>query len=209
MFKIFLIIAAIFLLSNCGRHNEKKTDVHHVDSLAAGNETLKRKQDTSFREDTIYIDSDVFVLGNKYSSDIKRITYVGVKFKPHIFFTDFSVTPVGNQIKAPIKYSSNILARQFKTRITTTYKESNVNFGGHYIFVEWGCGSPCQMSALVDVETGIVYDGVSAGSGYEFKRNSRMLIVNPTDSGEFYLNLPCCEPEIHVWNEKNKKFIQR
>lgn len=84
-----------------------------------------------------------------------------------------------------------------------------MNFGGHYCFVEWGCGSPCQTSALVDLKTGVVYDGVDAALGYEFRKDSRMLIVNPPDSTGFYLNCPYCEPLIYVWNEKSKKFEQR
>ncbi len=84
-----------------------------------------------------------------------------------------------------------------------------MNFGGHYVFVEWGCGSPCKSSALVDVNTGIVYDGVPGSYGYDFNKNSRMIIVNPPDSDGFYLNCAGCEPEVYTWNEANKKFIQR
>jgi len=30
------------------------------------------------------------------------------------------------------------------------------NFAGHYVIVTWGCGSPCLMAAIVDLETGRV-----------------------------------------------------
>lgn len=32
------------------------------------------------------------------------------------------------------------------------------NFAGHYVVIRWGCGSQCVMMALVDAETGKVYE---------------------------------------------------
>ena len=113
---------------------------------------------------------------------------------------------------APLKLKGNKLAEMFRTAIRTTYystKEqveyhgaTGLNFGGHYCFVYWGCGSECQDAAVVDLKTGIVYHALTASLGYDFKRSSRLVIVNPgqTDSCAF------CTPEYWVWNDKNKVF---
>src|SRR3569833_587195 len=153
--------------------------------------------------DTLYHDKDFIVLGNQSRPAPDAIVYIGVKFKPYIHFDDFPVK-LNRSKKAAIKYNSNPLGTEFKTRITETYNREEINFGGHYVFVEWGCGSPCEMSALVDVNSGIIYDGISSGYGYEFKKNSRMIIVNPPGY-DYYLNCASCEPEIYLWDERSKK----
>ncbi|MGN6215112.1 hypothetical protein [Parafilimonas sp.] len=84
-----------------------------------------------------------------------------------------------------------------------------MNFGGHYCFVWWGCGSPCKASAIIDLENGKVYDGPASALGYDFKKNSTMIMINPADSTGFYNDCAYCHPEIWLWNEKQKKFEQR
>ena len=111
--------------------------------------------------------------------------------------TSLAQPPTFDQYKATIYkghpaalvIKGNALAEQFRTVIRTTYystKEqvvyhgsTGLNFGGHYCFVYWGCGSPCQYSAVVDLKTGIVYPGINASLGYEFKPDSRLVVVNP------------------------------
>lgn len=148
------------------------------------------------------------ILGDTTKSVKDAINYVALRFKPRVTYNDFKVDTLKFTSKAPIQYSSNRLARQFKTVITETYQQEGLNFGGHYCFVKWGCGSPCQMSAVVDLRTGIVYDGVDASVGYEFKKDSRLLIVNPPDSSGFYFDCAYCEPIVYVWNEEKKSFEQ-
>jgi len=80
-----------------------------------------------------------------------------------------------------------------------------LNFGGHYCFVWWGCGSPCKASAIIDLENGKVYDGPASALGYDFKKNSTMIMINPADSTGFYNDCAYCHPEIWLWNEKQKK----
>jgi hypothetical protein len=41
------------------------------------------------------------------------------------------------------------------------------NFAGHYVAVQWGCGSQCVMMAIVDTKTGIIYDPPLSGVGTE------------------------------------------
>jgi hypothetical protein len=121
-------------------------------------------------------------------------------------FEDFRVDSLFTGEKYPINYNSNPTAKRFKTRITDTYRKEGLNFGGHYCFVEWGCGSPCQASVIVDLKTGIVYDGLNAALGYEYRKESRMIIVNPKDTTGFFKLCPYCNEEIWILDEPSKKF---
>jgi len=71
------------------------------------------------------------------------------------------------------------------------------NFAGHYIVIEWYCGSPCAMNAIVDAATGKIYNpslsadlglpGIAPGdpepcpqwgpADVKFHLNSKLMIV--------------------------------
>ncbi|WP_295669572.1 hypothetical protein [uncultured Mucilaginibacter sp.] len=119
----------------------------------------------------------------------------------------------GHKAKPLLK--SNRLGEMFRTIITHTYyskddmigwrESTGLNFAGHYCFAYWGCGSSCQSAAVVDVKTGLIYDGPTASGGYEFRSTSRLVIVNP---GESASDCAMCATEYWVWNESGKKFVQ-
>jgi hypothetical protein len=72
------------------------------------------------------------------------------------------------------------------------------NFAGHYVVIVWGCGAPCLMMAVVDAETGAVYNPpVSADGGLflpllgfpvsgsrnpdlAYRRDSQLMIIKAT-----------------------------
>jgi len=200
--RLFFYFFCAFCLVQCKENKTAST------KLITKKKITNSVKDSIRDDDTLYIDESVIVIGKKSKPADRAVRYVGVKFKPHIRFGDFPVK-VTSAKKAPLQYNSNPLGTQFKTRITQTYHDDQVNFGGHYVFIKWGCGSPCYMSALVDINSGIIYDGISSGYGYDFKKDSRMLIANPTGLDGFYLNCASCEPLIYVWDEGNKKFTER
>jgi|GEM_PF-2151689 len=148
---------------------------------------------------------------NGNAKDIDRSDVEAVfitKFK----FDNYKV-PVFSGRKA--KFNSNIshTARLYRTALREEYKLQEVNFGGHYILVTWGCGAPCLGGALVDVKNGKVYDVPYSYIGYDFRKNSRLLITNPpyiTSSADIHLaylvNRGTDIPEIYVFNEATKKF---
>ena len=78
-------------------------------------------------------------------------------------------------------------------------KQPGPNFAGDIIFIQWGCGVPCLMAALVNARTGEVFNpplavdgtlalpllnigGDSGGRNpeLEFRKNSRLMIVSAT-----------------------------
>ncbi|BAU53202.1 hypothetical protein [Mucilaginibacter gotjawali] len=134
--------------------------------------------------------------------------------RPHPFFKQYPAYLFKGHKAKPI-LKSNPLGGMFRTMITDTYyskdnmkhwrESTGLNFGGHYCFAYWGCGSNCQSAAVVDVKTGLIYDGPTAAGGYEFRSTSRLVIVNP---GESASDCAMCATEYWVWNESGKKFIQ-
>jgi hypothetical protein len=158
--------------------------------LIISNDNIKIFGDTTIEKEKIYLTS--------------------IKFEPYISFEDFQTDSIDKgSDKAVLDLSSKTGASRFKTRISTAYKADTVNFAGHYTFVWWGCGSPCQDAVIVDRRTGKVYDAPEAALGYDFKADSRMLIVNPTDSTGFYDNCFYCKPVIYLLNEKTKEFEEK
>jgi len=138
----------------------------------------------------------------------EKIYLTSIKFEPYISFEDFEVSKT-EKVKADLNLSPNTEAYRFRTRIREAYKADTVNFAGHYTFAWWGCGSPCQSAVLIDRRTGQIYDAPSAALGYDFRPNSRMLIVNKPDSLGFYDDCIYCKPVIYVLDEGTKEFIER
>ena len=153
----------------------------------------------------------VIVLGKADSACIDALSrsYCLIKFAPLIGFADYSARVDSLKPRSPIDYSSNQTARRYRKVLKQTYKSEGINFAGHYCLAYWGCGSPCQECAIIDTRTGKVYDGPSAGNGYGYHKDSRMLIVNPPDSNGWYLNVPYAIPGVYIWNDTNKKFEQK
>jgi len=78
-------------------------------------------------------------------------------------------------------------ARQFRTMIRNGAREKP-NFDGHYIVSTWGCGTDCEMGAIIDAISGkVVSLPVVAGTPqgvadddlhFAYRLNSRMIVMN-------------------------------
>ena len=81
-------------------------------------------------------------------------------------------------------------AGTFRTRLLAAAK-NRPNFAGHMIVTSWGCGTACQIIALIDARTGKVSFGPTASAGIAHRLTSRLLIVNPPETiAEAYGNKP-------------------
>ena len=77
-------------------------------------------------------------------------------------FEDFLVD-VWHGMPAPIQITTRA-ERRFKTRLTNAAKQEP-NFGGHYRFTVWGCGSECISGAIIDLQTGRIFSPPLARPG--------------------------------------------
>jgi hypothetical protein len=199
MKNFFYIYLILFLSLSC---NDKIKSIDS-DTIAIEKSIIKN---VAF-DDEIYNDGGIIIYGDT-TIDINKISYISRKFEPYISFSDFKVD-IEKGKKEALDLNSNELGQEYRTMIRNDYKDDKTLFAGHYTFSVWGCGSPCQMSLLIDNKTGKIYDSPTASKGYNYKANSRMLIVNPPDSLGYYNNCVYCIPEIYLLNEKTKKFEQR
>jgi hypothetical protein len=72
-------------------------------------------------------------------------------------FSDYPVNSILHGVPvAPKLLTSG--QRRFRSMIRQGAKKG-ANFAGHYAIAEWGCGTSCVQIALVDVESGDVYEG--------------------------------------------------
>jgi len=130
-------------------------------------------------------------------------------------FGDYPATVTHGSNAAP-KFST-AGQRTFRTRIRDA-AEQGPNFAGHYTVAEWGCGTGCVQMAVVDNQSGAVYDGplgalpktlVCVGdlpveqAGYIYHDNSSLLVVggcpNNTACGAYY----------YQWTANQWKLLRR
>src|SRR5882672_4908831 len=72
---------------------------------------------------------------------------------------------------------------QYRTAIRKAAPDGP-NFAGHYTVVTWGCGTECQMHAILDGRTGqFISFGCGPSMGLRYTLKSRLLVVNPSENG--------------------------
>ena len=83
-----------------------------------------------------------------------------------------------------INFRGNPDARRFRTVLTEALRDGT-NFAGHYIVASWGCGTACQIGAIIDTRTGNVFWPKELAGIYtifdepiKHRANSRLLVVS-------------------------------
>lgn len=140
-------------------------------------------------------------------------------------FGKYAVGKVYEGKKAIVDYKSSPTAKSYRTQIKEQYKTSKVDFAGHYTMITWGAGTGLTLGAIVDVETGKVYDlplseensvrGCTSSNETDsdnilHKNNSTLFItficsdkVNETTKATTYVKVY----SVFNWDETKKKFI--
>lgn len=99
------------------------------------------------------------------------------------FFEDFQ-----DHIKQPKMLAEDIDfthsdegAWKFRTRLRRALK-NGPNFAGKYTVMTHGCGSSCQVSWIIDSETGVVLkDRIVSGFGVSYRPDSRLIAQHLLD----------------------------
>jgi len=99
-------------------------------------------------------------------------------------FQDYEVQLLKIEVPCKPDLNSHPRAKNYKSQLTWA-SEEGVNFAGKYALTSWGCGSLCEIVALVDLQYGKVVFGPYTPLGYSFTNNSKLLIVNPTNKTIF------------------------
>jgi hypothetical protein len=100
------------------------------------------------------------------------------------------------------------------------------NFAGKYTIAQWGCGTSCIGIAVINEETGTVYDGpfrflqydgsmkysdgtYSLSDDFEpigYRQDSRLLIVRGCPDSESYTG---CAVFYYEWQERRFRLIEK
>jgi hypothetical protein len=62
----------------------------------------------------------------------------------------------------PVRRAEPRLVTPFQRKFRTVIRDAAtkpVNFAGHFVVAEWGCGTGCEQIAIVDEQSGAVYNG--------------------------------------------------
>jgi major membrane immunogen (membrane-anchored lipoprotein) len=194
-----MILCFIILLVAC---ENKQSNTASQQNLHPKTNKVKTILHVKSYDDTIYKDSMMLVIKSEKSVDTL------FKFHSNLGNKKFEVKVKNLKLNKSLNFKKYEYKKMFITVTKEGVKEDGVNFAGKFCFVYWGCGSPCQTSAVVDMESGIVYNGLPSSVGYKFKKNSRILILNPPeDSTNYYPKhrwVPY--PKEYVW--AGKRFVE-
>lgn len=157
------------------------------------------------KTDIIYETGNVRLYGDS-TIEVKKISHAYIRYAPDLSFDNFLVDTVVYGKYSDIDLKSNDRAPNYRTVLRKGYDSDSANFAGHYTFVSFGCGSTCLTSFIIDRRNGKVYTSPGAETGYEFRVDSRMLLVNPPDSDGYYFDCSYCKPIAYVFNERTKTF---
>ncbi len=70
---------------------------------------------------------------------------------------------------------------RFRSHIEAAQRQHGVNFAGAYTIATWPCLSLCVSVVAVDARTGLVVRAPEAYNGLSFRRDSRLLVINPPE----------------------------
>lgn len=143
--------------------------------------------------------------GKARSNEQPQLPQSKIKYHPLFSFPDFPVDTFKGS-RSPINFESNKIAPKYKSAISWAYKEFGLQFGGHYGIARWSYGPNTVDGVLIDLKNGNVYNLPTGSNDYSYKKDSRLLIVNPPDSAGNYDTCFYCVPELWLWNETGKKF---
>jgi hypothetical protein len=118
-------------------------------------------------------------------------------------FEDFAVTDtsLGQPRLAGVVFASADYGAMYGTRLRQGAAEGP-NFAGHYTMVTWGCGTGCQVAAVVDARTGRLSEQtlLTAG-GLQFRRDSRLLYADAPMPEQPADCASCGTPAFYEWRD--------
>lgn len=123
-------------------------------------------------------------------------------------FEDFPVARIYKGVPARVDLSSNPIASGYRTRLREGARKGP-NFAGHYTVVTWGCGSNCEVNAVVDARTGRAYDGFGDERGTDFKINSSLIVADAGRPADGSRDDPTTTLPVryYVWQDNHFKLI--
>ena len=127
-------------------------------------------------------------------------------------FADYPVVTIYSGPAHAVDLASDPRARRFRTRLREG-ATSPPNFAGHYKLIQWGCGTSCQETAIVDLVSGRVFFAAGSLVGVDHRADSALLVVNPASAIPRTEDGSAQPPGYHIrsyyyrWEEKEKTLL--
>lgn len=97
-------------------------------------------------------------------------------------FADYYQEVVPGPAGPYVNFSANQMAREMEAELWAATASAMPNFAGSFQLVEHNCGPYCQKHAILNhAPSDVVYFGLDSTLGLEFRPDSRLIIVNPSD----------------------------
>ncbi|MCE9599512.1 MAG: hypothetical protein K8S54_16235 [Spirochaetia bacterium] len=106
-------------------------------------------------------------------------------------------------MQVPVRFDSSPGVKTFRTRIVEG-AAGDVNFAGHYLIVEWGCGTSCMSGVVINAMDGRVNFLPTAVWAREYHAESILLANNPPSPSEQEnaARPEWAKPEYFLWKDE-------
>lgn len=123
--------------------------------------------------------------------------------QPEPRFEDYPANAVTIHKVAQPRLKPNTDFWYFRTAIKDGAQEPP-NFAGHYILIQWGCGTECQNGVIVDALTGKIFAIPDSALSVANQLDSNLLIVNSDLEADPALQLT---KQFYVWEGSVFKLV--
>ena len=149
---------------------------------------------------------------------VKKVAKYQLNIETQYKFEDFPAEIYSGKLSAP-DFNNNPYASNmgYVETMTDSCESEGINFGGRFTILQGSCGHMCSFVIMADRETGQFvtiqnpngYDDEDGAYGYEYRKDSRLLIANATlfTDDEFQQSFPDLDlkPKYYVWD--NNEFV--
>jgi hypothetical protein len=120
---------------------------------------------------------------------------------PQLRFEDYRVAHAALSRRRPaaVDLASAEYGRMYRTKLREG-AAAGPNFAGYYTVVMWGCGTGCQVVAVVDARTGrLSRETLLTANGVRYRRDSRLLFADPPMPDQPAQCASCGTPAYYEW----------
>ena len=93
-------------------------------------------------------------------------------------FDDYNINCCDFERSDSIELDSIPEVPEIRNSVTSQWNSESKPFACHYIIVQWGCGTGCQMNAIYDLIDGKLNKTFNSTNGIEFNGNSKLIRIN-------------------------------
>jgi hypothetical protein len=116
-------------------------------------------------------------------------------------FEDYPASATYHGSPAPVRTDTAGYGRIYRTQLRRSAR-MGPNFAGAFTVVVWGCGSSCQIVAVIDARTGrLSKQTLHTTNGVEYRAESRLILADPVRLGNPPLAecVACGTPAAYLW----------